>query len=69
MEITNNINSSFPDRFNRFFIEGNCHTVADYCIDQSTGNLMGYEVNETSLYQWLGQLVDDTNTEWIDLLE
>ncbi len=69
MEVTDDIDTLYPDRFNRFFIDGNCHTVANYCPDQSTGNLLDYEVDGTSLYQWLGQLVDDANTDWSDLLE
>jgi len=58
MTTSGDIHSAFPEKFKRFFINGNSHCVEDYT----------YEIDGTSLTEWIEQLVTD-DAGWEDLLE
>ena len=64
LQVTNDIKSSQPDRFNRFFIQGDTHTTYEFLLPEGAD----YEIHGTSLYEWIGQLVNE-DPAWSDLLE
>ncbi|MCL4235925.1 MAG: hypothetical protein KJ042_15550, partial [Deltaproteobacteria bacterium] len=53
--VTDEIDASHPDRFNRFFIAGDSHT----CYELLLPGGANYAVDGVSLYQWIDRLVND----------
>ncbi|MDP8225587.1 MAG: pectin acetylesterase-family hydrolase [Candidatus Lernaella stagnicola] len=64
MAITNQIKAAHPRRFGRFFIEGRTHTSYEFILPPGPR----VEVEDTSLFEWIGQLVND-DPAWVDRLE
>lgn len=60
LEITDDIHNQYPDRFKRFFVKGNAHTIWSVGFD--------YEVDEVSIRNWIEQLVA-RSPEWDEHLE
>ncbi|MCZ7587157.1 MAG: hypothetical protein M5R36_29550 [Deltaproteobacteria bacterium] len=75
MSVTDEIKQLHPDRFNRFFIDTTTHTSyeLEWC-DVFPGKDFflepgpDYQLDGTSLFQWIGYLVDG-DPRWRDLLE
>ncbi len=73
--ITDKLKQLHPDRFNRFFIAGTTHTSyeLEWC-DHWPGHDFfleegpDYQIDGTSLFAWLGQIVNE-DPLWADLLE
>lgn len=64
LTITDNIHQAYPDRFKRFLIDTNTHTTYEILLPQGPN----YEINGTSMFEWIGHLVND-DPSWQDLLE
>jgi hypothetical protein len=64
LRLTGDLRAAHPDRFARFFIQGDTHTCYEFMLPG--GPL--YSVRGTSLYEWIGQLVND-DPAWGDVLE
>ena len=68
LEITDRIKEQVPERFARFFIEGNCHTTATFEMDGMTGCGIDRQVDGMGVLEWLGLLVTE-DSAWGDRLE
>ena len=64
LSVTNEIYDDYPDRFHRFFIKGATHTTYEFLLPGGPHRA----IRGTSLYEWIGQLVND-DPAWDDLLE
>ena len=64
LAVTGEIHQNYPVRFKRFFVEGNSHTTYQFLLPGGPN----YEIRGTSLYEWIGQLVNE-DPAWSDLLE
>jgi len=64
LTVTDEIKADYPERFNRFFVQGNTHTTYEFLLPGGPKRA----IRGTSLYQWIGQLVND-DPAWEDLLE
>jgi len=64
MSITDEIARDYPERFHRFFVARNTHTTYEFLLPGGPK----YSIRGTTLYQWIGQLVDE-DPAWKDLLE
>jgi hypothetical protein len=62
--VTNGIKTEKPVRFSRFFVAGNTHTCYDFLLPGGPNR----EIDGVSLYEWIGQLVND-DPMWSDHME
>ena len=58
LSTTSEIHAAHPDTFQRFFIQGEEHCLADYA----------YSVEGISFWEWVGYLIDES-PQWLDLVE
>ncbi len=75
-EVTDDLHSANPDRFKRFFINGRCHTMYNKLSFEIIpfpipliGCGMNNEIDGVSQYDWIAQLTEEVDEEWLDLIE